>query len=156
MAIQVANAPISWGIMEHVDYPVDYPYARVLDEIRQAGYRGTELGPYGFLPADSSVLRRELEKRSLKLCSAFVDIELGNARALNEGLTIVERSARLISATGAPLLILSDKVTPARNAVAGRRAEANAISWTEPEWKAAATAIGEVITTCRKEAATAL
>lgn len=149
MAIRVANAPISWGIMEHVEYPADYPFKRVLDEIAEAGYRGTELGPYGFLPPDPAVLRRELQKRSLTLCSAFVDMELGNSAAHEEGLAYVERSAKLISAAGAKLLILSDKITPARNATSGRRADANAISWTESQWKAAASAIGEVIARCR-------
>jgi inosose dehydratase len=149
MAIQVANAPISWGIMEHVDLPVDYPYRRVLDEIKAAGYSGTELGPYGFLPADASVLRQELEKRSLTLCSAFVDIELGNASARVEGLAYVTRSAELVSAAGARLLVLSDKITPARNASSGRRADANAISWTDAEWKAAAAAVSDVIERCK-------
>lgn len=149
MAIRVANAPISWGIMEHIELPVDYPYGRVLDEIKAAGYSGTELGPYGFLPAQSAVLRSELEKRSLALCSAFVDVELGNAAAHAEGLAFVQRSARLISEAGARLLILSDKVTPARNAVAGRRNEANQISWSDLEWQAAAAAVRSVIALCK-------
>jgi inosose dehydratase len=149
MAIRVANAPISWGIMEHVELPADYPYGRVLDEIKAAGYSGTELGPYGFLPADSAALRRELERRSLTLCSAFVDIELGNAAAHADGLAFVARSARLISDAGARLLILSDKVMPDRNAVAGRRDEANRLSWNDSQWDAARTAIREVIAQCR-------
>jgi inosose dehydratase len=136
--------------MEHVELPADYTYNRVLDEIKAAGYAGTELGPYGFLPADSTTLRSELKKRSLTLCSAFVDIELGNAAAHAEGLAFVERSARLIGDAGARLLILSDKVTPARNAVAGRRNEANQISWSEKEWQAAAAAIRSVIALCKK------
>ena len=45
-----ANAPISWGIMEHVELLAECPYGRVLDEIAAAGYAGNELGPYGFLP----------------------------------------------------------------------------------------------------------
>jgi inosose dehydratase len=150
MAIQVANAPISWGIMEHVKYPEEYPNTRVLDELAEAGYRGTELGPYGFLPTDPAVLRKELERRSLTLCSAFIDIELGNAAAHKEGLEYVERSAKLLSAAGAKLLILSDRITPERNAVSGRRAEANALSWTEPQWKVAAQAIGEIIVRCKR------
>lgn len=145
MAIQVANAPISWGIMEHVEYAAEYPYTRVLDELAEAGYRGTELGPYGFFPTDPAVLRKELDKRLLTLCSAFIDIELGNAAAHKEGLEYVERSAKLLSAAGAKLLILSDRITPERNAVSGRRREANALSWTEPQWKVAAQAIGEII-----------
>ena len=115
MAIQVANAPISWGIMEHVEYPKEYPYARVLDELAEAGYRGTELGPYGFLPTDPAVLRKELDKRSLTLCSAFIDLELGSAVAQKEAFEYLERSAKLISAAGAKLLILSDRITPERN-----------------------------------------
>ncbi|MGA2355593.1 MAG: TIM barrel protein [Terriglobales bacterium] len=149
MGIRVANAPISWGIMEHVELPVDYPYGRVLDEIKAAGYSGTELGPYGFLPSESSSLRSDLEKRSLTLCSAFVDIELGNASALADALAFVARSARLISDAGARLLILSDKVMPDRNATAGRRHDANQLSWSDKQWMAAEAAIKSVIALCK-------
>jgi inosose dehydratase len=148
MAIRVANAPISWGVMEHVELPADYSYGRVLDEIKAAGYTGTELGPYGFLPVEPAVLRSELEKRSLTLCSAFVDIELGNAAAHANGLAFVARSAQLISDAGARLLILSDKIMPDRNATAGRREDANQLSWSEKQWKAAAAAIQSVIDLC--------
>jgi len=149
MAIKVASAPINWGIMEHVELPPEYPYNRVLDEIKAAGYSGTELGPYGFLPADSAVLRKELANRHLTLCSAFVDIELGNKAAHKDGLAFVSRSAKLISEAGAQLLVLSDKITPARNATAGRRDDANQISWSDVEWEAAAAAIREIIKLCR-------
>src|ERR1700680_1996126 len=136
MAIKVASAPINWGIMEHVELPADYPFNRVLDEIKAAGYSGTELGPYGFLPADSAVLRDELAKRSLTLCSAFVDIELGNEAAHDAGLALVSRSATLIAEAGARLLVLSDKITPERNATSGRRNDANQISWNDAGWQA--------------------
>jgi inosose dehydratase len=149
MAIKVASAPISWGIMEHVEFPAEYPYNRVLDEIKSAGYSGTELGPYGFLPADSAVLRNELAKRLLTLCSAFVDIELGNKAAHAAGLEHVTRSAKLISEAGARLLVLSDKITPDRNATSGRRDDANQISWSEAEWQAAAAAIRQIVKRCK-------
>src|SRR5713226_2657706 len=124
MAIRAASAPINWGIMEHVELPADYPYGRVLDEIAEAGYSGTELGPYGFLPSEPAVLRRELGKRALTLCSAFVAMDLGNAAAHEAGLAHVARSAKLISEAGARLLVLSDEITPARSASAGRRLDA--------------------------------
>ena len=149
MAIRAASAPINWGIMEHVELPADYPSGRVLDEIAKAGYAGTELGPYGFLPTEPAVLRRDLEKRSLTLCSAFIDVELGNPSAHQAGLADVTRSAKLISEAGAKLLVLSDQITPARNATAGRRRDCNQISWNEAEWKATATAIREVIALCK-------
>src|ERR1700694_1541659 len=103
MAVRAASAPINWGIMEHVELPADYPYGRVLDEIAKAGYSGTELGPYGFFPTDAGALRRDLEKRSLTLCSAFIDVDLGNASAHEGGLAEVTRSAKLISEAGAKL-----------------------------------------------------
>jgi inosose dehydratase len=149
MAIRAASAPINWGIMEHVEFPTNYPFGRVLDEIAKAGYSGTELGPYGFLPTEPAELRRELGKRSLTLCSAFIDVELGNPSAHQAGLADVTRSAKLISAAGARLLILSDRITSERNAVAGRRRDANQLSWNAEEWLEAAAAIREVIVLCK-------
>jgi inosose dehydratase len=150
MRIRVASAPVSWGIMENVPAPPEYPYARVLDEIAQAGYSGTELGPYGFLPMDAHQLRGELDRRSLALCSAFVAIPLGDSAKHNSGFAQVEQAARLISQAGARLLILSDEVTPDRSRVAGRPEEANRLSWSEEEWMAAEQAIREVIERCGK------
>lgn len=150
MRIRVASAPVSWGIMENVPAPPEYPYSRVLDEIAQAGYTGTELGPYGFLPVDSAQLRRELERRGLTLCSAFVAIRLGDRASRESGLAQVEQAARLISEAGAPLLILSDEVMPSRSAVAGRREEANRLSWNEAQWKTAEETIREVVNRCNK------
>jgi inosose dehydratase len=145
MPIQPASAPVSWGIQESVPAPADYPYTRVLDEIAQAGYLGTELGPYGYLPSDPATLRQELSKRSLTLCSAFVEFELGNRSAHVAGFKHVERSAKLISAAGARLLILSDEVVPDRSATAGRREESNRMSWNDSQWDAAVEAVREVV-----------
>ena len=148
--ISIASAPVSWGIMESVEPPSEYPYSRVLDEMAKAGYAGTELGPYGFLPSGAAKLREELDKRSLTLCSAFVAILLGNKAARSEGLAQVLTTARLVSAVGCRLLILSDAISAERCAVAGRRDEANRLSWTEAEWKDVFSAVSEVVYRCRE------
>jgi inosose dehydratase len=145
MSIRAASAPVSWGIQESVSPPTDYPYTRVLNEIAQAGYIGTELGPYGFLPSEPASLRQELSKRGLTLCSAFVEFELGNRGAHAAGFKHVRRSAELISAAGARLLILSDEVVPERSSTAGRREEADRHSWDDSQWGAAVEAVREVI-----------
>lgn len=150
MSIRVASAPVSWGIMEEVEVPANYPYTRVLDEIAQAGYRGTELGPYGYLPSNPSELAAELKKRSLTMCSAFIDFDLGDRARHKEGLARVETTAALISAVGAKLLVLSDSISPERSAVAGRREEANRLSWSDQQWSAAKGGIADVIATCSK------
>ena len=46
MKINIATAPVSWGVLMK-DTPNVPPYSLVLDQIRDAGYKGTELGPYG-------------------------------------------------------------------------------------------------------------
>jgi inosose dehydratase len=149
-AIKVASAPVSWGIMESVETPAEYPYTRVLDEIKQAGFAGTELGPYGYLPADAQQLRAELQKRGLALCSAFIAFELAEASALAKGLEQVRRTAKLISAAGATHIVLSDEITPERSAVAGRRDEANRLSWKPAQWQTALSAVRAVIEACRE------
>jgi len=63
--MQLSNAPVSWGIF-YADNPRVSP-DQYLDEVAAAGYWGTELGPYGFLPTDPAVLSEALEKRSLHL-----------------------------------------------------------------------------------------
>src|SRR5438045_1963199 len=62
-SIQVGNAPCSWGIVgvpapagEHAGY------VRMLDELTETGYAGTELGDWGFMPTDPAALRAELVK----------------------------------------------------------------------------------------------
>ena len=80
MRIRVANAPVSWGIMEVEGWSPPLAYSTFLDELKNAGYEGTELGPYGYLPADPDALARELKSRSLDLTSAFVPLRLKEPR----------------------------------------------------------------------------
>ena len=49
--IGVANAPCSWGVIENVAGDT-VGYRRVLDEMVETGYAGTELGDWGFMPTD--------------------------------------------------------------------------------------------------------
>lgn len=64
----LGNAPCSWGI----NYPTgnSYSWQQYLHQVAAAGYRGTELGPFGFLPKDPAVLRDELGHRGLALIGA--------------------------------------------------------------------------------------
>jgi len=150
MSIQVASAPVSWGIMEEVPVPPEYPYSRVLDEIAGAGYTGTELGPYGYLPSQPRQLQQELQKRRLGLCSAFVAMHLGDRSRHEAGYEQVALTGELISQLGAKILVLSDEITPERSAVAGRREEANRLSWNDAQWQEAQRAIERVIALCRE------
>jgi len=51
MTILIGNAPCSWGV-EFANDERNPAWTRVLDECAEAGYRGIELGPVGFMPED--------------------------------------------------------------------------------------------------------
>ncbi len=108
MSIKIANAPVSWAIYEFSEIEQKYPYQRVLDEIADTGYVGTELGPWGFLPTDPDVLRAELEKRGLSMVSAFVPINFLDTGSIEAGEEQALKVGRLLAALGAQIIILAD------------------------------------------------
>lgn len=108
MKIQVGNAPVSWGIYEFEAIAPKYPYQRVLDEITETGYTGIELGPWGFLPTDSDVLRGELEQRKLRLLSSYVPINFADPAALDDGEAQVLQVGRLLASLNAVAIVLAD------------------------------------------------
>lgn len=108
--MQIANAPVSWGAIEFEDDRGGLAYAQVLDEIKEAGYVGTELGDWGFLPTEPDLLAGELETRELSLVGAFVPAPLWNSSSHDDGLARALRAARLLAAVAGdrPFIILSD------------------------------------------------
>ena len=71
MNIRVGSAPDNWGVW-FPDDPKQIPWQRYLDELVEAGYEWTELGPYGYLPTDLSTLRKELDHRGIKVSGSFL------------------------------------------------------------------------------------
>jgi inosose dehydratase len=109
MNIRVGSAPDSWGVWFPGD-PKQTPWQRCLDEIAEAGYEWTELGPYGYLPTDLPTLRAELDRRGLKLTASVAMAHLEDPSAWPE----VERQAlgggELVAALGGRFLVLIDDV----------------------------------------------
>jgi inosose dehydratase len=125
--IKVANAPCSWGVLEFEAPATHAPAAQVLDEMAAAGYAGTELGDWGFMPTDPPALAGEVGRRRLSLVGAFVPIALSREDAMPDGIDRAVRTALLARAAGeSALIVLSDDNTtvPNRTERAGRiRAE---------------------------------
>lgn len=123
MTIQLANAPVSWGIYEFDGMEPKYPYTRVLDEIVETGYTGLELGPWGYLPTDPDVLRAELSKRSLRLLSSFVPVNFADEAAHEAGEQHALQVGRLLQSQGALCIVLADNngTVPELVQQAGRR-----------------------------------
>jgi inosose dehydratase len=116
----MGSAPVSWGVLEIEGWSTNPPFGKVLDEIVQAGYSGTELGPYGFLPTDAQALAQELRSRNLALAGAFVPLALFRPEAHEAGLQEAIKTADLLAAAGAPVIVLADEMSERRMAVAGR------------------------------------
>ena len=83
-----ASAPDSWGVLDYPGPSWEQSYEKMLDEMEQAGYTGSELGPYGFFPTDAKVLQPQLEKRNLKLLASFVPVKMTDP---NAGKAVIER-----------------------------------------------------------------
>jgi inosose dehydratase len=150
--IRVANAPCSWGALEFDAADKPAPASQVLDEMAAAGYAGTELGDWGFLPATPDALAADVGRRQLTLVAAFVPVALAREEALEEGLARAVRTARLLADAGRvgqvgqagqvgwvgevsePLLVLADDnaSVPNRTTRAGRIREEDGL--TPAEW----------------------
>lgn len=118
---RVGNAPCSWGTIEESISHSDegggrrIHYAQMLDELAESGFRGTELGDYGFMPTDPQRLRDELESRELTMLGAFEGVNLVDPAAHASGRERVVRNAKLLAAVAdagdtewRPLLVLAD------------------------------------------------
>ena len=81
--LRLGTAPDSWGVW-FADDPAQVPWRQYLDEAAAAGYRWTELGPYGYLPTDPGQLRDELASRDLTLTGGTVFTALQRGAAALE------------------------------------------------------------------------
>ena len=108
--MKVANAPCSWGVLEFDGVAPPSGYAQVLDEIRDTGYAGTELGDWGFMPTAPARLGAEIKARGLELVGAFVPVAFANAAAHEAGAATAIRTASLMRDAGFAnaFIVLSD------------------------------------------------
>ena len=109
MTIRVANAPCSWGMFELTTGAEGPGGDQVLDEMALAGFAGTELGDWGFLPTDPQELRAALSRRGLVLVGGLVPVALARADAHEEGRELALRTARLLAQVAPDaFIVLSD------------------------------------------------
>jgi inosose dehydratase len=142
--IQFAAAPVSWGVQDDRGPAWEQPYERMLGEMVSAGYTGTELGPYGYFPADAAVLNETLQRLRLTLLSSFVPVPLTDPARVETVIEHVRRVGGLLSALGAKLLVLADCQTPERREIAGRVPVDGSKSLKLEQWKQVGAIIRQV------------
>jgi len=137
--LMVGNAPCSWGTLEFEEAKGEQvPYARMLDELVEAGYTGTELGDWGYMPTNPAELAAQLTRRGLAMLGAFVPVALKDSAAHEAGIAIAVKTARLLASVAtapAPFLVLADAngTDSVRTRMAGRVAPELGLS--RAEWK---------------------
>jgi inosose dehydratase len=152
--IKVANAPCSWGALEF-DLEGEVPgYVQVLNEMVDTGYKGTELGDWGFMPTDPHRLAEEVHSRGLTMLGAFVPVMLKDPECHAAGIDAAVRTARLLAGVegSLPFIVLADDngKVPARTQNVGRVTPDLGLS--DAEWQIFAEGATRVAEAVKREA----
>ncbi len=130
-----ASAPDSWGVLDYPGPSWEQSYETMLDEMVQAGYQGSELGPYGFFPTDPRILQPQLEKRRLKLLASFVPVKMTDPAAEKAVIERIRKVGNLLATLKAPFLVMADDQSPERNAFSGRTYDKDCPTLNAGQWK---------------------
>lgn len=107
---RVAGAPISWGVCEAPNWGEQLPADVVLADMAELGLTATELGPTGYLGADSAAVRRTLDTHGLRLVGGFLPVVLHAEPTAD--LTEAEAAIRTLAEAGADRVVLSADLGP--------------------------------------------
>jgi inosose dehydratase len=143
-----ASAPDSWGVLDYPGPSWEQSYEKMLDEMVEAGYTGSELGPYGFFPTDPKILQPQLEKRKLKLLASFVPVKMTDPAASQAVMERIRKVGDLLATLKAPFLVIADDQSPERNAFSGRAYDKDCPTLSAEQWKH----IGKIVADAEKVA----
>ncbi|EPD42458.1 inosose dehydratase [Delftia lacustris] len=143
-SLTIGCAPCCWGV-DNVDNPHLPPWRQVLDEACEAGFRGMELGPCGYIPLDAALVRTEFTQRRLCITAGTIFDDLVSPARLPQLLRQTREICGLISqlprpaaAAGqrypAPYLVVMDWGHPERDFEAGHPDRAPRLS--DARWAA--------------------
>ena len=143
-----ASAPDSWGVLDYPGPSWEQSYEKMLDEMVEAGYTGSELGPYGFFPTDPKILQPQLEKRKLKLLASFVPVKMTDPAASQAVMERIRKVGTLLATLKAPFLVIADDQSPERNAFSGRAYDKDCPTLSAEQWKH----VGKIVADAEKVA----
>ncbi|WP_112322504.1 TIM barrel protein [Oceanibium sediminis] len=133
MTIRIGNAPCSWGI-EFASDPSYPSWQSVLSQCAEAGYKGIELGPIGYMPEDPAILGAELAKNDLTLIGGVIFRAFHDPAKWDDVMDASQRTCKALVAHGAKHLVLIDSISERRAPTAGRADEAEQMD--AAEWAA--------------------
>jgi inosose dehydratase len=105
--LRLGTAPDSWGVWMPSGDPLQMPWQRYLDEVVEAGYKYSELGPFGYLPADPGIVRDAYAARGLTLTGGTVFVALHKGKdALEKAKADCDTEMGVIGPNGAKHLVI--------------------------------------------------
>lgn len=142
MGMNIGCAPCSWGV-DDVNNPHLPDWKQVLQEASTAGYKGIELGPYGYMPLDAEMVHKELNARGLSITAGTIFDDLVSPANLpsllkqtHEICALIKQLPRLPAEPGqhfaVPYLVVMDWGHTERDFAAGhsdRAPRLNAQQW---------------------------
>jgi inosose dehydratase len=131
--IRVATAPMNWNNDDLPTLRPRMPIDRVLAEMAEAGYEGTEYGTG--LPAEPEPLRRLLARHGLVLASNFCWVALYDRDRQAAEIARAVAVAETLSALEVSELILGVRGDDRRMALAGRVPENGAGGLSDDAWQ---------------------
>src|SRR4051794_29269206 len=95
--IQVANAPVSFGVFELTVDRDDLPTGpRLAELIEDTGYVGTELGPPGFFGRSGAEVREVVEGSGLQLVGSFLPLRFSRREVFADDLAGMQATLGLL------------------------------------------------------------
>ena len=105
LKINIAGAPISWGVCEVPNWGHQMEPSRVLREMSEVGLGATEFGPDGFLPMQPELKASILKEHNMIAVGGFVPVVLH--RADHDPVPAVKKELESYKAAGAKVLVLA-------------------------------------------------
>ncbi|MER2106771.1 MAG: TIM barrel protein [Solibacillus sp.] len=110
MSIILSGAPCCWGVDDPKN-PNLPPWQLVLQEAAEAGYKGIELGPYGYMPIDGEHVKDALANYELSIVAGTIFDDLVSPRNFPNLLCQVDEICTFITAIPAPARIANQSFT---------------------------------------------
>jgi inosose dehydratase len=131
-SLRLASAPINWGVSGPDDLGNPTP-DEMLAAIAEAGYVGSEMGPFGYFGKSRAEVRTRFEGNNLAVVAIWVDIPL--EKPLSTGTAdVLEEICSTLGHLDAGHLLVSDFISDERVAVVSRVEESPETWWSENDW----------------------
>ncbi|SDP09614.1 inosose dehydratase [Paenibacillus sp. yr247] len=130
---QLAISPINWTNDDMTDLGDHYSYQQIMDEMRDLGFKGTELGRK--YPKDVTTLRNELGSRGLTLTSGWCDILFSDPTAADsEAMDKFKAHVLFLKEMGARYVVTADGAGSVHWDPREDRSEKGVRKYTDEHW----------------------